>query len=37
MINHILYKIVTLIKIVSTNICDFQIVTNSKNHVYLFQ
>jgi len=35
--NGILYQILILIKIVNTIICDFQIVTNKKNHVYLFQ
>ena len=28
---HFLYKILILIKIISTNICDFQVVTNPKN------
>jgi len=35
--NDILYEILILIKIISANIYDFQIVTNQKNHVYLFQ
>jgi hypothetical protein len=26
-----------IIKIISTNVCDFQIVTNPTNHAYLFQ
>jgi len=34
--NGTLYKILSLIKIISTNFYDFQIVTNPKNHVYFF-
>jgi len=32
--NGILYEILILIKITSSNICDFQIVTNLTNHIY---
>ena len=31
--NDILYEILILFKIISTNICDFQIVTNPTNHL----
>jgi len=34
--NGILYEILILIKILNTNIRDFQIVANQKYHVYLF-
>jgi len=36
-LNDILYKILILIKILSIDTCEFQILTKSTNHVYLFK
>lgn len=36
-IKSILYEILVLIKILTINICKFQIVTNPTKYVYIFQ